>query len=85
METNLNELTCKELVEVVTDYFEGALSSADRERFERHVAKCDWCKIYLEQMQATIYTLRSLTEETINPRAKEELLEAFRGWKKSAD
>ncbi len=85
METNLNELTCKELVEVVTDYFEGALSSADRERFEQHVSKCDWCKIYLEQMQATIRTVRSLTEETINPRAKEELLEAFRGWKKSAD
>ncbi len=82
METNLNELTCKELVEVVTDYFEGALSSADRERFEQHVSKCDWCKIYLEQMQATIRTLGSLPEETINPRAKEELLAAFRDWKK---
>ncbi len=85
METNLNELTCKELVEIVTDYFEGALPSGDIERFEQHLAKCDWCKIYLEQMQATIRTLGSLSEETIKPRAKEELLAAFRGWKKSAD
>jgi anti-sigma factor RsiW len=85
MQTDLKELTCKDLVELVTDYFEGALSSADRERFEQHIAKCDWCKIYLEQMQATIRTLGSLPEETINQRAKEELLSVFRDWKKSAD
>ena len=85
MQTDSKELTCKELVEIVTDYFEGALSSVDAERFDQHIAKCDWCKIYLEQMQATIRTLGSLPEEIINPRAKEELLEAFRGWKKSTD
>jgi anti-sigma factor RsiW len=85
MQTNLNELTCKDLVELVTDYFEGALSPAERERFDLHIAKCDWCKIYLEQMQTTIRTLGSLSEESINPRAREELLSAFRDWRKSTD
>jgi anti-sigma factor RsiW len=79
----LKELTCKDLVELVTDYFEGALSSADRDRFDLHIAKCDGCKIYLEQMRATIRTLGSLKEDFIIPRAKEELLKAFRDWKKS--
>jgi anti-sigma factor RsiW len=84
MESNLKDLTCRELVELVTDYFEGALSAADRERFEQHIAKCDWCKIYLDQMRLTIRTVGALTEETLNPQAKEELLAAFRGWKKSS-
>lgn len=83
MDPNQKELTCKELVELVTDYFEGALSLDDRERFDFHLVKCDWCKIYIEQLQFTVRTLGKLTEETIAPHAKEELLSAFRDWKRS--
>lgn len=83
MQTNLNDQACKDLVELVTDYFEGALSATDKERFDLHMARCDWCKIYLEQMRATIRAVGSLSEETINPRAKEELLSVLRDWKKS--
>ena len=47
-------LTCQELVELVTDYFENALGPADRARFEAHVAECPGCDIYLRQMQTTL-------------------------------
>ena len=77
------ELTCKELVELVTDYFEGALSREDQKRFELHLSKCDWCRIYIEQMRLTIKTLGKLTEAAISPEAQAELLQAFRGWKRS--
>jgi len=84
MEPNLEDLhamTCEELVELITEYIEGTLPKADRIRFERHLSACGWCGTYLEQMQLTIGALGKLTEESISPRAKEELLEVFRNWK----
>ena len=76
-----HELSCKELVELVTDYFEGELSSEDQERFVAHLGTCDGCEMYLEQMRQTINALGKLPEESIPAEAKEELIEAFRNWK----
>ncbi len=76
-----HELSCKELVELVTDYFEGKLSSEDRARFVAHLEICDGCEMYLEQMRQTINALGKLSEESIPAEAKEELIEAFRNWK----
>jgi len=81
METNPNDMSCKELVELVTDYLEGALPPADQRRFESHIGKCDWCKLYIDQIRLTIKAAGKLTEGTIEPRAKEELLAVFRNWK----
>jgi anti-sigma factor RsiW len=74
-------LPCQELVELVTDYFDGALSRRDRRRFERHIAGCDNCTAYVEQMRLVIEATGGLTEDDIDPTAREELLDAFRGWK----
>jgi anti-sigma factor RsiW len=74
-------LTCKELVELVTDYLEGALSSEDKERFEAHLATCDGCAAYLQQMRTTIQTVENLEEESLSSQAKENLLRLFRNWK----
>ena len=76
-----DELTCKQLVELVTDYLEGALSPADRARFDAHLAGCRGCRAHLEQMRRTIRTLGVLQEDSIAPEARERLLRAFRGWK----
>ena len=77
------ELACRELVELVTAYFEGALTRRDRKRFEAHIAVCDACTTYLEQMRVTIALTGRITEESIPDEAKRELLVAFRGWKES--
>ena len=71
---NNNEMSCKELVELVTDYFEGTLPPAERERFEAHLGTCSGCTNYLQQMRQTIHTLGQLTEETIAPQTRAELL-----------
>ena len=76
-------LTCKELVELVTEYLEGALSSTERQRFEAHLVTCRGCRTYLEQMRKTIGTLGALTEEAIPVETREELLEVFRNWKRA--
>ena len=74
------EMTCKELVELVTDYLEGALPAGDRARFDEHLVGCPFCTIYLEQMRATISAAGTLPEESISPEAMAELLARFREW-----
>ena len=74
-------LACQELVELVTAYFDGALSRTDRRRFRRHVDGCENCTAYVEQMRLVVEAGGRLTEDQIDPAAREELLEAFRGWK----
>jgi anti-sigma factor RsiW len=75
------EISCRELVTLVTDYLEGTLGARDRRRFERHIRGCDGCTVYLEQMRETIRLSGSLSEHDISPHAREELLAAFRDWK----
>jgi anti-sigma factor RsiW len=76
------DLTCRELVEVVTDYLEGALAPAEAARVEAHLAGCRHCRAYLEQMRLTLAALGRLTESDVAPDAEEALLRAFRGWKR---
>lgn len=73
-------LTCHEVVDIITDYLEDALPPADRRRVEEHLAICDGCTTYLEQMRETIRLTGMLTEEQIPEEQKQELLEAFRTW-----
>jgi anti-sigma factor RsiW len=74
-------LTCHEMVELVTDYLEGRLDGTERRRFESHVAECDGCTRYVDQMRMTIDALGRIPPETISPEAERELLDAFRGWR----
>jgi anti-sigma factor RsiW len=76
------DLTCQELVELVTEYLEGALPERDRERFEEHLMTCPPCQAHLAQVQETIRIVGSVTPESLSERAERELLEAFRGWKR---
>lgn len=74
-------LTCQELVELVTEYHEGALSWRERRRFEAHLAGCDACPRYVEQMRTTIELTGRLAPERIDPQARDELLAAFATWR----
>jgi anti-sigma factor RsiW len=79
----VREMPCQELVELVTAYFEGALSRRDRRRFEAHISGCEHCTTYVEQMRETIEATGRLTEEDIPAGARVELLAVFRGWGES--
>jgi anti-sigma factor RsiW len=79
--TTLPEMPCQELVEVITDYLEGALAETDRLRFEAHLAECDACRDYLEQFRQTIALVGRVEPEQLSPRTREELLAAFRDWR----
>lgn len=70
-------LACREFVELVTDYLDGALSDADHARFEAHLGACDGCESYLEQMRAVVTTLGT-PPPPADGRTREALLQAFR-------
>jgi anti-sigma factor RsiW len=74
-------ITCRQLVELVTDYVEGALDRRTRSRFERHISDCPHCTAYLEQIRETIRLTGMLREDQLEPQARDELLAAFRTWK----
>ena len=76
------ELSCRELVELVTDYLEEVLPPAERVRFEEHLTGCPGCQTYLDQMRQTIGVLGRLTEESLEPAARDELLDLFRSWRR---
>jgi anti-sigma factor RsiW len=75
------DLTCKELVELITGYLEGRLRGRRLRRFESHLAGCDGCTRYLAQMEAMIRATGMLTEEQVPDEQKVVLLAAFRDWK----
>ncbi len=83
MTANGGDLTCQELVEIVSDYLEGALPERDRVRFEAHLRTCEGCTRYLDQMRTTIHLMGTLTEEDLDPGAKDQLLQVFRAWKRA--
>ncbi len=59
----VDEVTCQEFVELITDYFEGALTPRTQGLVEEHLVMCDWCVTYTEQMQTTLASLRGLQSE----------------------
>jgi anti-sigma factor RsiW len=77
--------TCREVVELVTDYLEGAMPPEDREVFERHLLVCPPCATYLDQIRSTAQAARTLHEDDVPAEVMDGLLEAFRGWKREAD
>ena len=76
------ELTCQQVVELVTAYLEDVLAPADRERFEEHLVFCDGCDNYLEQIRTSV-RLTGAIEQPLPAELEERLLEAFREWRAS--
>ena len=76
-----HELMCIEVVELVTDYLEGALSRRDRRRLEHHLAGCEHCTEYLRQMQETLRLTGRLVPEDLSPEMQREFTDIYRRWR----
>jgi anti-sigma factor RsiW len=74
-------MNCRQVVELMTAYLEGALSPGDRARFEAHIAGCDGCTAYLAQMRMTMRVVGKLADEPVPAGIQKELVEAFRSWR----
>jgi anti-sigma factor RsiW len=74
-------LVCRQAVELVTDYLEGALSQTQRHRFEAHLTRCPACPEYLAQIRAVITLAGSITPGDMTPRMRGEFIGLYRRWR----
>jgi predicted anti-sigma-YlaC factor YlaD len=80
--TVLPGLDCDQVVELVTDYLEGALDDMTAARVRAHLAECPGCDTYLEQIRDTVRTLGHVPAETLSPEAQNDLMAAFRDFRR---
>jgi len=80
-----NDLVCQQMVELITDYLDGALSRSQRRRFEAHLAGCEHCTEYLDQMRATIRLTGRLRAEDLTPEMRTEFAGLYRRWCSEAE
>ena len=76
-------MTCKELIQLVSDYIDGNLSPEEAERFDMHLAECNGCTAYVEQFRETVRLAGTLREEDVSPAARDTLIEAFAEWRRA--
>jgi len=82
MRVTPSRLVCQQAVELMSDYLDGALSRRDRRRLEKHLAECDACTAYLEQMRVTITASGVVTPDDLSPEALNSLTELFERYRK---
>jgi len=76
-----DDIACREMVELMSDYLEGALAAADLGRFERHLAGCDGCGRALDQLRETVRLTGMLRVDDVPPQERAALLGLYRAWR----
>jgi anti-sigma factor RsiW len=80
-----DELACRQVVELITNYLEGALSRTQRRRFDAHLADCEHCSEYLAQMRRTIELTGRLRAEDLTPEMRDEFSTLYRRWREGSE
>ena len=83
MSSSVEDIGCQEVVELVTDYLEGALPPDLHARFEHHLTLCDGCIFYVDQIRMTVQAVGRIGEEDVPPETRHGLIAAFRGLKRA--
>jgi Putative zinc-finger len=82
MAESTEHISCQEVVELVSDYLEQALTADEAALFEQHVNFCEGCVWYVDQLRATVETLGRIREEDLPEPTRERLMTAFRDWRR---
>jgi predicted anti-sigma-YlaC factor YlaD len=82
MPESAEHVTCQEVVELVSDYLEQALTADETALFEQHLNFCEGCVVYVDQLRTTIETLGQVREEDLPKPTRERLMTAFRDWRR---
>ena len=82
--TSTQALTCREIVELVTDYLEGELDAITTTAFDAHLDVCPGCARYLEQIRETVTTLGEVSSDNLSAEAQAGLVDAFRAFRRPA-
>ena len=83
MSQTVEPISCQEVVELVTDYLDGAMSPADVARFDHHLSLCEGCVFYVDQIRMTIAAVGRIGEDDVPPEVRDDLVAAFRDFKRA--
>jgi anti-sigma factor RsiW len=83
MAESAEHISCQEVVELVSDYLEGALAAGETSLFEQHLNFCEGCVWYVDQLRTTVQTVGRIREEEMPAETRDRLLAAFRDWRTS--
>jgi len=83
MSQTVEPISCQEVVELVTDYLDVAMSPADVARFDHHLSLCEGCVFYVDQIRMTIAAVGRIGEEDVPPAVRDDLVAAFRDFKRA--
>lgn len=61
----LEDVACRQVVEMITDYLDGALPVEHRSALEQHLVLCEGCTTFFDQMRTTIGMTGVLREEDV--------------------
>ncbi len=78
-----DDLPCRQVVELITDYLDDALSAHERARLDEHLSDCDGCATVLDQFRTTIEVTGRLDPDDVDrldAPTRTGLLGAFRRW-----
>lgn len=75
------DLVCQQAVELMSDYLDGALPRRRRRKLERHLADCDACSGYLEQLRTTIAVTGTAAPEDLDPEVLDGLTDLYRRYR----
>ncbi len=78
-------LVCRDAVALMTDYLDGRLEPADRDRLERHLAGCPHCAEYLAQLRVTVDALGEVPPDALSDEALDELVGLYRRWRSDSN
>ena len=68
-------ITCRQLIDFIVEYVDGALEETEKQEFERHLGTCPSCRNYLESYRTTMSLAKvSITDEPLDD-VPEELVE----------
>ena len=76
----IDDMACIALVELVTEYLEGALPAGEVARIREHLASCDGCTAHVEQMRTAVRVLQATPRENTSQQTADELAGMFREW-----
>lgn len=80
----VQDMACREFVELASDYLEGLLPPPLSAAFEEHLQVCPGCTLYLGQMRLTLRALRALAPDALSAQARATLVRQFRSWSAGA-
>jgi anti-sigma factor RsiW len=75
-----DDVTCRDFVDFLSEYFSGELAAAECAEFDAHLAECPTCVVYLDSYRKTIQLIRMARdhpEERVPDEVPEELVKAI--------